>query len=163
MARPHQQLCPVAASLNQLGDMWTLLIVREALNGATRFGEFQHNTGIAKTLLAERLTQMVEDGLLLRHDIGQRGVRYEYRLTKKGRSLVPVLVAISQWGNAWIFGEGREPMTLIHRETRDPLAPLRPASSAGQTFDWRDVQMVPGPGADAALKARFTATRKRKD
>jgi DNA-binding HxlR family transcriptional regulator len=163
MARPHQQNCPVAASLNQLGDMWTLLIVREALNGATRFGGLQQNTGIAKNLLATRLAQMVEDGILSRHDIGQRGVRHEYRLTKKGAALVPVMAAISQWGNVWVYGEGREPIALVHRETAEPVAPLRPADAAGHVFDWRDVKMVPGPGADAALMARFSNTRSTKE
>jgi DNA-binding HxlR family transcriptional regulator len=147
MSRPHQQPCPVAASLNQLGDMWTLMIVREALLGATRFGDFQRNTGIAKNLLADRLSQMVGDGILSRHDIGQRGVRHEYRLTRKGASLVPIMVAISQWGNEWIFGEGREPMALVHRATGEPIAPLRPTNAAGEILDWRDVRMRPGPGA----------------
>lgn len=159
MSRPHQQMCPVAASLNQLGDMWTLMIVREALNGATRFGDFRRNTGIAKNLLAARLAQMVEDGILSRHDIGQRGVRHEYRLTPKGQSLVPVMVAISQWGNQWVFGEGRAPVALVHRETGEPIAPLRPANAAGAMFDWRDVRMRPGPGADAALMARIPSNR----
>lgn len=157
MSRSHNQLCPVAASLNQLGDMWTLLIVREALNGATRFGDFQRNTGIAKTMLSDRLDQMVRDGLLERHDIGQRGVRHEYRLTRKGRALVPVMAAISQWGNAWLFGEGQEPIALVHRETGEPIAPLRPSDAQGQSFDWRDVRMVPGPGAAPALKTRFAS------
>ena len=155
MSRSHDQRCPVAASLNQLGDMWTLRIVREALNGATRFGDFQRNTGIAKTMLSDRLDQMVRDGLLERHDIGQRGVRHEYRLTRKGRALVPVMVAISQWGNDWLFGEGQEPIALVHRATGEPIAALRPADSSGRPIDWRDVRMVPGPGADAALRSRF--------
>ncbi len=163
MSRSHVQPCPIAASLNQLGDMWTLLIVREALNGATRFSHFQRNTGIAKTLLSDRLDQMVRDGLLERHDIGQRGVRHEYRLTKKGRGLVPVMVAISQWGNAWLYGEGKEPVALVHRHTGDPIAPLRPANADGQTFEWRNVQMVPGPGADDALLARFASSRSTKE
>jgi DNA-binding HxlR family transcriptional regulator len=152
-------MCPVAASLNQLGDMWTLLIVREALNGGSRFGDFQRNTGIAKNLLADRIAQMVEDGILSRHDIGRRGVRHEYRLTNKGTALVPVMAAISQWGNAWVYGKGREPIALVHRETFEPLAPLRPADAAGHMFDWRDVKMVPGPGADAALLARLSKNR----
>ena len=163
MSRPHSQHCPVAASLNQLGDMWTLLIVREALNGGTRYRDFQRNTGIARNLLADRLVQMVTDGILERKDIGQRGVRHEYRLTKKGRSLAAVMVSISQWGNAWLFGEGREPVVFVHRKTGEPIAALRPTNAAGQVVDWRDVQMIPGPGADAALKSRFTQPRTAKE
>lgn len=157
VTKPHLQSCPVAASLNQLGDMWTLLIVREALRGARRFGEFQRGTGIARNLLADRLARMVADGILSTHDIGTRGVRHEYRLTAKGRALVPVVVAISQWGNAWIYGEGREPTRLVHRETGLPIEPLRPSDAEGQPCDWRDVLLAPGPGADDDLRARIEA------
>ena len=163
MSRPHSQLCPIAASLNQLGDMWTLLIVREALNGATRFGDFQRHTGIAKNLLSDRLMQMVADGILTKRDVGQRGVRHEYRLTVKGRSLAPVVVALSQWGNEWLFDKNEAPVELVHRETGEPLAPLRPTNAAGQVFDWRDVQLIPGRGADAALLARFNRSNATKE
>lgn len=163
MVRRHDQLCPIAASLNQLGDMWTLLVVREALNGVTRFGDFQRNTGIAKNLLADRLSKMVADGMLERRDIGLRGRRYEYRLTQKGRSLAPVVVAISQWGNTWLFDKGREPIALVHAKTGMPLAPLRPLSAAGQAFDWREVMIVPGPGADKRLRKRFDLKRAAKE
>ena len=86
MAEPHQQTCPIAASLNELGDAWTLLIVREALYGATRFRDFRNNTGIAKNLLASRLNQMVETDILEKFDVGEHGTRYEYKLSPKGKA-----------------------------------------------------------------------------
>ncbi len=157
MSRSHTQNCPVAASLNQLGDMWTLLVVRETLNGETRFSQIQRNTGIAKNLLAERLATMVDDGLLERHDIGLTGVRHEYRLTPKGRALAPVMVAISQWGNAWLFDKGREPIALVHRKTGEALGPLRPSTASGEVISWRDVQKTPGPGATTSQRQRFAS------
>lgn len=163
MSRSHTQNCPVAASLNQLGDMWTLLVVRETLNGVTRFSQIQRNTGIAKNLLAERLATMVDDGLLERHDIGRTGVRHEYRLTPKGRALAPVMVAISQWGNAWLFDKGREPIKLVHRKTGEALGPLLPSTAAGEIISWRDVQKIPGPGADARLRHRPASNRPTKE
>lgn len=162
MTRAHQQSCPVAASLNQLGDMWTLLIVREALNGTTRFNDFQQNTGIAKNLLADRLTQMVSNTILEKRDIGERGVRYEYRLTDKGKALVPLMAAISQWGNTWVYGKGNEPMQLVIRKTGDVVAPLIPNDGDGRPFGWNEVALVLGPGADNATRARFSKRKQRK-
>lgn len=163
MSRPHTQKCPVAASLNLLGDIWTLLVVREALNGVTRFSQIQRNTGIAKNLLAERLATMVDDGLLERRDIGLTGVRHEYRLTQKGRALSPVMVAISQWGNAWLFDKGRAPIALVNRRTGEPLGPLQPSTAAGEIISWRDVQKIPGPGADAGQRRRFASRHPTKE
>jgi DNA-binding HxlR family transcriptional regulator len=99
MTIPHQQACPIAASLNQLGDAWTLLIVREANRGVSRFSDFRKNTGIAKNLLAQRLIQMVEHGILEKHDVGSLGTRFEYRLTAKGKALAPMMATIIQWVN----------------------------------------------------------------
>ena len=96
MAKPHTQTCPIAAFLNVFGDAWTLMIIREAFYGATRFTEFQRNTGAARNLLSDRLAMLVSNGVLERQNVGEQGTRYAYRLTDKGQSLVPVLVAMMQ-------------------------------------------------------------------
>ncbi|MCF6275722.1 MAG: helix-turn-helix transcriptional regulator [Robiginitomaculum sp.] len=155
MTQRHTQKCPIAASLNIVGDHWTLMIVREALYGATRFKEFRKHTGIAKNMLAARLTTLVAEGILEKHDIGASGVRHEYRLTEKGRALVPMLAVLSQWGNEWIFGKGKEPFRLVNRKTGEAMASFTPQDAKGRSFSWEDVELVLEPGADKAMKARF--------
>lgn len=155
MTQPHEQSCPISASLNQLGDMWTLMIVREAMAGARRFKDFRAGTGIAKNLLSSRLKQMTEYGILEQYDAGQHGPRHEYRLTAKGRALAPIMTAISQWGNQWIYGEGNEPVRLVNRKTGKPIAHLRPSSDDGDALDWRDVAMITGPGASGMMRERL--------
>jgi DNA-binding HxlR family transcriptional regulator len=139
MTIPHQQACPIAASLNQLGDAWTLLIVREANRGVSRFSDFQKNTGIAKNLLAQRLTQMVEHGIFEKHDVGNLGTRFEYLLTAKGKALAPMMATMIQWGNEWVFGLGNEPVKMISRKTGASITSVLPTDSEGTVFAWDDV------------------------
>ncbi|GAB5489063.1 MAG: helix-turn-helix domain-containing protein [Parasphingorhabdus sp.] len=155
MSRLHRQTCPIAASLNILGDNWTLLIVREAFYGVTRFKDFQANTGIAKNLLSSRLSQLVESGIIGKKDIGTHGSRHEYHLTQKGRALTPVMVALSQWGNEWVFGDGNEPVQLLDAQSGKPIMPLSPRSPDGDQLDWRDIVMRVGPGANGPMRERF--------
>jgi DNA-binding HxlR family transcriptional regulator len=145
MTNPHQQACPIAASLNQLGDAWTLLIVREARRGISRFSDFQKNTGIAKNLLAQRLTQMVEHGIFEKHDIGNLGKRFEYRLTAKGKALAPMMATIIQWGNEWVFGSGNEPVKMVSRKTGAAITSVLPSDGHGTVFEWDDVAVTRGP------------------
>ena len=80
MSKRHTQKCSVAGFLNVFGDGWTLLVIREALYGATRFSEFRANTGIAKNLLSDRLSKLVDEGILATEDIGERGSRNALQL-----------------------------------------------------------------------------------
>jgi DNA-binding HxlR family transcriptional regulator len=152
MTIPHQQACPIAASLNQLGDAWTLLIVREANRGVSRFSDFHRNTGIAKNLLAQRLTQMVEHGILEKHDVGNLGTRFEYRLSVKGKALEPIMATMIQWGNEWVFGPGNEPVKMISRKTGASITSVLPTDSEGTVFAWDDVAVRYRPRAGEQLK-----------
>jgi DNA-binding HxlR family transcriptional regulator len=147
MTIPHQQACPIAASLNQLGDVWTLLIVREASRDVSRFGDFRKNTGIAKNLLAQRLTQMVEHGILEKHDVGNFGTRFEYQLSAKGKALMPMMATMIQWGNEWVFGPGNEPVKMISRKTGASITSVLPSDSEGIVFAWDDVTVRYRPRA----------------
>lgn len=147
MSISHQQSCPIAASLNQLGDAWTLLIVREANRGVSRFSDFRKNTGIAKNLLARRLTQMVEHGIFEKHNVGSLGTRFEYRLTVKGMALAPMLATIIQWGNEWVFGTGNEPVKMISRKTGAAITAVLPSDDKGTVFAWDDVALTRGPAS----------------
>lgn len=96
--------CPVARSLDVVGEWWTLLIVRDALLGARRFEDFKA-TGIADNILAARLKRLVEEGVLERRPYQEHPERYEYILTRKGRGLGLVLAALRSWGQEWTRGK----------------------------------------------------------
>ncbi len=158
MVKPHRQTCPVAAMLNLFGDHWTWLIVREAFYGATRFSEFRRQTGIARNILAERLSLLVDEAVLEKHNISQNGTRYEYRLTAKGQSLLPVFITMSQWGNEHIFGAGKEPVEIIERANGRALEPVGPTGVDGRRLGLRDLAVKPGPGANTAARRRLAET-----
>lgn len=151
------QTCSVARALEQVGEWWTLLIVREALFGARRFGEFERNLGIAKNVLSERLSKLVASGLMERTEVRGRGNPRDYRLTDRGRDLLPVVVALMQWGDRWIAGEGGAPVRLLDRESGEEIARMQVASASGKPLSLADVRVAPGPGADAAIERRFGA------
>ncbi len=92
-------LCPIARSLDVIGDGWSPLIVREAIEGSKRFGEFQRNLGLARNILAARLRALVEEGLLVKAPASEGSIRQKYLITAKGLTLVPVLAALAQWGH----------------------------------------------------------------
>jgi DNA-binding HxlR family transcriptional regulator len=104
--------CPIARTLDVVGEWWSLLIVRDALFGARRFDQFKA-TGIADNVLTARLKRLVEAGILDRRRYQVRPDRYEYLLTEKGRALAPVLAALRVWGSEWTSGEDRGPQ-LVH-------------------------------------------------
>lgn len=157
MAREHIQTCPIARVLNLLGDSWTLMIVREALYGATRFSEIQANTGIAKNLLASRLIHLVEQGVLEKENTGENGTRYEYKITTKGQSLNTIMIAMHQWGNEHEFHSGNEPVLLIDTKTGNELEKMLPRRLNGEIVNDQDIELQAGPGASRATIKRMLA------
>ncbi len=155
MSRPHTFDCPVARILNTFGDRWTWLIVREAFYGRTRFSEFQRSIGIAKNLLSERLSHLVDEGIFERKNVGNQGTRYAYSLTDKGETLLPILVAMYQWGNEHVFGKGREPVLLINRKTKQTLESVMPRDPEGRPLQLKDIAARPGPAASEETKQKL--------
>ncbi|MFJ8105157.1 winged helix-turn-helix transcriptional regulator [Streptomyces sp. NPDC096132] len=98
--------CAIAQALDVVGDWWTLLIVRDTARGVHRFDALQRELGLSRKVLTERLRLLVEAEVLARVPYQERPVRYEYRLTPRGRALLPVLVALQDWGDAWVLGDG---------------------------------------------------------
>ncbi|MCX4551818.1 winged helix-turn-helix transcriptional regulator [Streptomyces sp. NBC_01387] len=98
--------CAIAQALDVVGDWWTLLIVRDTARGVHRFDALQRELGMSRKVLTERLRLLVDAGVLAREPYQDRPPRYEYRLTARGRGLLPVLVALQDWGDAWVLGEG---------------------------------------------------------
>ncbi|MGW1773042.1 winged helix-turn-helix transcriptional regulator [Streptomyces sp. NPDC002104] len=112
--------CSIAQALDVVGDWWTLLIVRDAARGVHRFDEFQRELGMSRKVLTERLKLLVEAGVLTREPYQERPVRHAYRLTPRGRGLLPVLVALQDWGDTWILGEG-EMTATTHEASREAV------------------------------------------
>jgi streptomycin 3"-adenylyltransferase len=103
--------CPVARSLDVIGDWWSLLIIRDALNGLTRFSEFHRSLGMAKNILTVRLKAMVAQEIMEVAPASGGTAYQEYVLTKKGQALLPVLTALGQWGDNYLFAPG-EPRSV---------------------------------------------------
>ncbi|MFD0022073.1 winged helix-turn-helix transcriptional regulator [Streptomyces sp. NPDC058382] len=98
--------CAIAQALDVVGDWWTLLIVRDAARGVHRFDALQEELGMSRKVLTERLRLLVDADVLSREPYQERPTRYEYRLTPRGRALLPVLIALQDWGDAWVTGDG---------------------------------------------------------
>src|SRR5205814_240895 len=113
--------CPIARTLDIVGEWWTLLIIRDALLGARRFEEFR-NTGIADNILSSRLDRLVQEGLLERRAYQEHPPRHEYVLTEKGRDLLPVIAALGMWGKKWINTEATPPR-FFHTRCETELPP----------------------------------------
>ncbi len=139
--------CGIGQALEVLGDWWTLLIVRDAFFGLRRFGDFESDLGIAKNVLSARLQHLVDHGIFERVDVGSEGHRFEYRLTDKGEALLPVLTALREWSDEWVFGRGHEPVIVQDRRTGRRIPRLRVTDADGRVVSRRDLRTVPGPGA----------------
>lgn len=139
--------CPAARALDEIGDWWTLLIVRDALHGARRFGEFQKSLGLAKNILASRLRKMVADGILEMRP-GTGGHAYnEYHLTKKGVRLRLVLVALRQWGEDHLFTAGEPMQVMVDKAAGRPIGRLRLTTRDGRALDPSEVIIKMGQAA----------------
>ena len=138
--------CSIARSLEIIGEWWTLLILRDAFLGVTRFEVFQERLGIARNILAKRLDTLVDAGILERRPYEAARGRYDYRLTEKGRALWPVLVTIRQWGDEWILGEGHEPVQLVHTACGARTTAELVCDHCGEALHAQSVEAVAGPG-----------------
>lgn len=124
--------CPVARPLDAIGDWWSLLIIRDAFGGATRFGEFQKSLGLAKNILSARLRNLVAHGILELKPCAGNGIYNQYVLTEKGRGLFPLLVALRQWGEDYFCAQGEEHAVLVDRKKREPVRRLELRAQDGR-------------------------------
>jgi DNA-binding HxlR family transcriptional regulator len=144
--------CSIARSLDEVGEWWTLLIVRECTQGSSRFDEFQSQLGIARNVLTARLERLTELGILERFPLEDRANTDGYRLTQKGEELYPVLVALLQWGDRWLAPSGKPPLRLVDDATGSPLDEVAVRDKSGRALSFRDVRFAPGPGATSTTK-----------
>jgi DNA-binding HxlR family transcriptional regulator len=146
--------CPIARSLERVGEWWSILILRDAFAGMTRFDGFQKSLGIAPNMLARRLAALVEAGLLERRRYRERPPRDEYLLTRRGREFRPVLLAMMAWGNRHFAPEGAT-VQIVDVATGAVADPVLVDRSTGRPVDGPDFVLAPGPAAFEALRPRL--------
>jgi len=139
--------CPIARSLEAIGDWWSLLIIREALFGRRRFGEFQTKLGMAKNILAVRLRALVDHGILATAPASDGSAYSEYVLTPKGRGTFPILVALRQWSEE--FDERPEEIAtiLVDRAKGRPVKTLELHAEDGRLLSPADTTLKPRPAS----------------
>jgi len=134
--------CPIARTLDVIGDWWSLLIVRDAFFGKRRFSEFHKSLGLAKNILCMRLQKLVLHGIFEACPASDGSAYQEYVLTEKGRSLYIVLVALRQWGESCLFEQGELDVLLVDRETGQPVKPLELRSQDGRLLGPADLRTI---------------------
>jgi DNA-binding HxlR family transcriptional regulator len=136
--------CPIARSLDAIGDWWSLLIIRDAFLGKRRFGEFQKSLGLAKNILTVRLRALIDDGILQTAPASDGSAYQEYVLTPKGRGVFPILVALRQWSEEF-EPEPAIATLLVDRENGRPVRKLELRSQDGSLLDRTDTMLKPNP------------------
>jgi DNA-binding HxlR family transcriptional regulator len=145
-----QQECSIARALEALGDRWTLLILRDAFQGLSRFHEFEQSLGLSKHVLSDRLARLVEDGLLERRRYQERPERYEYVLTAKGGGLWKVLALLTLWGDEHYPADGGKPRVIRHTGCGGSLNDRFHCDRCGKELEVEDLELALGPALVAA-------------
>jgi len=138
--------CAIPAAVEAVGERWSFLILRGVFNGLHHFEEFQATLGIARNILSHRLARLVEQEILERERDGTDRRRVSYRLTPKGQDLLPVLIALRQWGERWVSGAPSNPV-LVDKHSHQPIAPITVRSADGRALsidelEWLDRSQV---------------------
>ena len=156
----HAMPCPIARGLDRVGEWWSILILRDAFAGMTRFEEFRESLGIAPGMLSRRLAALVEAGLLARRRYNDHPPREEYVLTPRGEDFRPVLVALLAWGNRHFAPEGAS-VQIVHAETGAPAEPVMVDRATLRLIEAPEFRLAAGPAAGRGMKARLARERAR--
>jgi DNA-binding HxlR family transcriptional regulator len=146
--------CPIARSLDAIGDWWSMLIIREAQLGGRRFGEFQKKLGLARNILTVRLRALVDQGILKMAPASDGSAYQEYLLTPKGRGVFPILVALRQWSEEFDDHPDQIATILVDKEKGRPVRKLELHSQDGRLLAAADTALKPRPGSKAAKGVR---------
>jgi DNA-binding HxlR family transcriptional regulator len=147
--------CPIARSLDRVGEWWSILILRDAFYGLRRFDEFQKSLGVAPNILTRRLNALVDAGLLERRRYSQHPPRDEYVLTERGRDFHPILLTLAAWGNRHFAPEGAA-VQVFNKRTGAVVEPMLVDSATGARIAGPEFTIVPGPGADDGVRQRLS-------
>jgi DNA-binding HxlR family transcriptional regulator len=141
--------CTIGRAMAILGEKWTLVVLREVVNGIRRFDDMRVRTGIPRQVLANRLASLVEHGLLRREPYREPGARerHEYRLTPQGFDIYPVLVAVKAWGDRYLADPQGPPLVFVHRDCGAEVHGEMLCAGGHRITEPRDVLPRPGPGA----------------
>jgi DNA-binding HxlR family transcriptional regulator len=142
----NTQVCSVARALEAIGDRWTMLVIRDVFLGVRRFEDFQRDLGIARNVLADRLSRLVDEGILERRRYQEKPERFEYRLTEKGAALWPVLVSLMKWGDRYAAPDG-QPTLILHRDCGGEVDERFRCTACGADVEARTAEARPGPAA----------------
>ena len=151
--------CPIARSLEQVGEWWSMLILRDALAGLTRFEQFRQSLGIAPGMLARRLDALVAAGLIERRRYSAHPPRDEYQLTERGRDFRSVLVAMLAWGNRHFAPEGAS-VLIVDAATGAPADPILVDRRSGRPLVAPDYRLAPGPAAGQRMRRRLSSGKR---
>jgi DNA-binding HxlR family transcriptional regulator len=138
----HNEACPVARGLSVIGDRWTLLVLRDCFLGVRRFEPMQERLGITRHVLADRLRKVEAAGVLRRDPYQHRPLRYEYRLTERGKALYPLLVTLIKWANVHVPPPVEPSVTLVSRETGEPIEPVLIDANTGKEITYGTVNAL---------------------
>jgi DNA-binding HxlR family transcriptional regulator len=139
--------CSVARALDVVGEWWTLLILRDALRGTTRFDDFHESLGMARSVLTARLKHLTDAGVLDKLQYREHPPRHEYRLTEKGKALFTVVAALQQWGDEWTAGPAGPPALLVHESCGHVIQPRFVCPDCRGEVTQASTRTIPGPGA----------------
>lgn len=152
--------CPIARSLERVGEWWSILILRDAFLGTTRFDQFQRSLGIAPNMLTQRLNKLVDSGLLERHRYNDHPPRDEYRLTERGHDFRPVLWSLLVWGNKHFAPEGPS-VVVVDTATGKRADPVLVDRISGYPMTATRFKPAPGPAADERTRQRYALVDRR--
>lgn len=150
--------CPIARSLERVGEWWSILLIRDAFQGLSRFDEFQQSLQLSPTILTRRLKCLVESGIFEKRLYNSRPARYEYLLTERGNDFFPVIAALFQWGNQHFAPEGLTVM-LTDRRTGIPVEPLLLDKTTQKPIDVHNVTIAAGPVRNDIISKRLEFIR----
>ena len=146
--------CPIARSLDRVGEWWSILILRDALGGMTRFEEFQKSLKIAPNMLTRRLNALVEAGFLARRRYSEHPPRHEYIVTERGRDFRPILIALIAFGNRHFAPEGPS-VSIVDAVSGAPAELILVDRLTGRPLVSSEFELIAGPAASEAMKARM--------
>ncbi|HEV2503473.1 MAG TPA: helix-turn-helix domain-containing protein [Mesorhizobium sp.] len=151
--------CSLARSLEIIGDWWSPLIIRDIYLGLVRFDDIALNLGISRNLLTLRLRHLVDGGALRRTAYQERPVRFDYQLTEAGEELVPIILALTAWGDRWAQPAEGQPIRFLHKTCGCTLTPKIACSACGDEVKASDVRALPGLGGAARPGTMVLAKR----
>jgi DNA-binding HxlR family transcriptional regulator len=152
--------CSVAQTLDQIGEWWTLLILRDAFHGIKRFDDFQTQLEISPTVLSARLQSLTKNGILEKLKSRTDGRAFEYVLTKKGLDLYPVLLSLMTWGEKYVPNVDGPRMQLLDKKNLRPIQPVGVRSEDGRVLSARDVIVKPASGSDDRMTSLINYRQK---